>query len=80
MNTKKEARVNVRMDADVRGWLDAQASKRRTTASEIVREIILAAFAKREGEHRAPLGKSTRRRPAGTGTACRESAHCPATV
>jgi hypothetical protein len=33
-----------------------------------------------EGEHRAPLGKLSRRRPAGTGTACRDGAHCPATV
>ena len=33
-----------------------------------------------EGEHRAPLGKLSRRRPAGPGTACRDGAHCPATV
>ena len=33
-----------------------------------------------EGEHRAPLGKATRRMSAAPGTACRDGAHCPATV
>jgi hypothetical protein len=80
MNTKKEARVNVRVDADVRGWLDVQAGKRRTTASEIVREIILAAFAKREGEHRAPLAAKPVRCMPVTHATIRKGAHCSATV
>lgn len=46
----KASHVNVRIDSDIRRWLDAIAEKRRESVSVIVREIVLEYYNKnREG-------------------------------
>jgi len=43
----KGSRIGCRIDDDVRGWLAKVADKRRTSISEIVRQIIHTAFSSR---------------------------------
>ena len=46
----KKSYVNMRIDADIRQWLDAIAEENRETISAVVRKIILKAFQEsREG-------------------------------
>ena len=72
-------KVSVSLPADMVEWVDSRARAQRKTRSGVLQDILRPEV-DAEGEHRAPLGKVTRRRPAGTGTACRDGAHCPATV
>jgi hypothetical protein len=36
--------IGIRVDTTLRAWLDKEAARRRTTISELVRQIVYAAF------------------------------------
>jgi predicted transcriptional regulator len=69
MAIRRDADLHIRVDSEMRKWLDALAEDRRTKVSEVLRDIILQAYRdahKPEGEHRAPLAvrRPTARRAA----------------
>jgi len=41
----KTSSVNVRVDGDIRAWINSEAKRRRVPNSIIVREILLRAYA-----------------------------------
>ena len=43
-NRKRAQRLHVRMDDEVMGWLRKAAAKKRTTVSEMARQVVYEAF------------------------------------